>query len=92
MTAHAAYAAIKIDLVDGKIRNLLPSMRNLLDKRVLRSTWTVRPSDGEPAIPNALQANQLPQAAQVARAMSAMDHSGNRAAQPRLSPDAVKIG
>jgi hypothetical protein len=28
------------ELLDGKIEGLLPSMRNLLDTRVLRSAWT----------------------------------------------------
>jgi hypothetical protein len=32
MTAHAAQAAIKLDLVDGKMRSQFPSTRNLLDK------------------------------------------------------------
>ena len=38
-------------VIGGKIRSLLPSMRNPSTNRVLRSAWTERPSDGEPAIP-----------------------------------------
>jgi len=38
--AHAAIAAVMTDLCVGKIESLLPSMRNLLDTRVLRSAWT----------------------------------------------------
>jgi hypothetical protein len=38
--AHAASAAVTTSLFDRKIEGLLPSMRNLLDTRVLRSAWT----------------------------------------------------
>jgi hypothetical protein len=38
--AHAASAAAVTSMVDGKIENLLPSTRKLLEDRVLRSAWT----------------------------------------------------
>ena len=39
--AHASVVAARICLIEGKSSGLLPSTRNLLDERVLRSAWTV---------------------------------------------------
>src|SRR6478735_3165532 len=41
--------------LSGKIVGAVLSMRNHLDKRVLRRAWTTKPSDRESAFPDAVE-------------------------------------
>ena len=65
--AQASATAVRICLIERKSRGLLPSTRNLLGERVLRSAWTVCRLMGSSAFPHSLKSSANSSVAQPAQ-------------------------